>query len=972
MPLRITCLSIEGFKSFAGKVSIEVGPGLSCVVGVNGSGKSNVLDAFCFALTLDAGNRGIAGRALLRCRVLAELVHPSCNDASTTITFSDGEHSVITAVRCVSNSSTIEFTEEGRTRRISLSVYRSFLSKGGINVEVPESFVALQLRTQALVVLSPGKLLGYLEGVCGASSARSKAEEIAERIAVLSVQRKEAAGEAANLHHFVLATQKLLAKKGRALRLKKKRDAAYDLLIANTACFLETKLSTLEASLAHNRESLEKKCSQRRDLSERIELLQERLRLAKAEGTILRANAAKAQYTKRQFFATSARVKAELRQYVSKVLALGEHRAVVVAKLAALQATPTDPHPLRERLLLLRNGVRELAESAVSTEKGEGEGEEVLICPEGATLLLPLRSLPIVVQTPLLTLLWTAATEGVWFLAPQGGGRGGGGVAKPQAGATLSTAPPEGGVFIRRHGAVPFADVSRQMAALQGLEAGACFLSEVVERVNANVKGFSVVVGGDAVLPLMGNPFEEGIEGFERAVSAVGGTTETLPTLLTPEVLYHEGEYRFHPSELITTKKPSVCVRTICPNEETKRTLKPLLDSLGIKGGNIEEELSERIAQCTQDIENQGERVVRVKAQQTHFVALKERLLVEARSQYLLARSDAASLSIDPSDPTLETIQDVCTAIKTLQTKTTTQCHLQESTLRAQLTATRTSGRTHETTITNISEQLSAQRCTIQEVTLQEAALNDEQRALTTQQKQLLKKHAILRQSAHTTPTTTAPSYAALQQEKTLIERESSLLETMVAEIDEEVPLVRDGVERHAAAVLLERGLAEELEVLEGKKEELDRVRTGLIAECVEEANTVMNGLGPRLGTPATQCRLCYAPALLLEGVNVMARLPTSSAFVPATQLSGGQCALVSTQLLLALSTIKAPPIFLFDELDAPLDRAHTEGLAKVLSQLNTPTLCISLRQEMMAAATQIIGVYQNKGISTIVQKRFS
>ncbi len=41
---------IKGFKSFAGEVTLELGPGLNVVVGPNGSGKSNFAEAITWAL----------------------------------------------------------------------------------------------------------------------------------------------------------------------------------------------------------------------------------------------------------------------------------------------------------------------------------------------------------------------------------------------------------------------------------------------------------------------------------------------------------------------------------------------------------------------------------------------------------------------------------------------------------------------------------------------------------------------------------------------------------------------------------------------------------------------------------------------------------------------------------------------------------------------------------------------------------
>ncbi|MEI6531706.1 MAG: AAA family ATPase, partial [Chlamydiota bacterium] len=44
--MRLKKIAIQGFKSFADKASVEFGPGITAIVGPNGCGKSNIIDAF--------------------------------------------------------------------------------------------------------------------------------------------------------------------------------------------------------------------------------------------------------------------------------------------------------------------------------------------------------------------------------------------------------------------------------------------------------------------------------------------------------------------------------------------------------------------------------------------------------------------------------------------------------------------------------------------------------------------------------------------------------------------------------------------------------------------------------------------------------------------------------------------------------------------------------------------------------------
>ena len=43
-------LTLKGFKSFASATTMQMEPGITCIVGPNGSGKSNVVDALAWVM----------------------------------------------------------------------------------------------------------------------------------------------------------------------------------------------------------------------------------------------------------------------------------------------------------------------------------------------------------------------------------------------------------------------------------------------------------------------------------------------------------------------------------------------------------------------------------------------------------------------------------------------------------------------------------------------------------------------------------------------------------------------------------------------------------------------------------------------------------------------------------------------------------------------------------------------------------
>ena len=48
--MRIEKIELIGFKSFADKTLFSLHPGITCIVGPNGCGKSNIVDAFRWVL----------------------------------------------------------------------------------------------------------------------------------------------------------------------------------------------------------------------------------------------------------------------------------------------------------------------------------------------------------------------------------------------------------------------------------------------------------------------------------------------------------------------------------------------------------------------------------------------------------------------------------------------------------------------------------------------------------------------------------------------------------------------------------------------------------------------------------------------------------------------------------------------------------------------------------------------------------
>jgi len=103
-------------------------------------------------------------------------------------------------------------------------------------------------------------------------------------------------------------------------------------------------------------------------------------------------------------------------------------------------------------------------------------------------------------------------------------------------------------------------------------------------------------------------------------------------------------------------------------------------------------------------------------------------------------------------------------------------------------------------------------------------------------------------------------------------------------------------------------------------------------------------------------------------GIDIVATPPGKKARA-VSLLSGGEKALTSLALLLAILEAQQPPFVVLDEVDAALDEANSERLAQILQErsVHTQTIVISHNRSTMAAASVLYGVTMQKdGVSKV------
>lgn len=171
-------LVMHGFKSFGQKTEILFDKGINVIVGPNGSGKSNVSDALCFVLGRLSAKSMRAAQAKNLIFMGSKYVKPS-KEASVELIFDNSdrafglERDEINLVRTVKRNgqSIYKINGETKTRGEMLEV----LAQAGID---PYGFnLVLQGQIQSIVKMHPEERRKIIEEVAGISIYESRKEK---------------------------------------------------------------------------------------------------------------------------------------------------------------------------------------------------------------------------------------------------------------------------------------------------------------------------------------------------------------------------------------------------------------------------------------------------------------------------------------------------------------------------------------------------------------------------------------------------------------------------------------------------------------------------------------------------------------------------------------------------------------------------------------------------------------------------
>lgn len=264
-------LVMQGFKSFANRTEIVFDKGINVIIGPNGSGKSNISDALCFVLGRLSTKSMRAAKARNLLFMGSKYVKPA-REAMVEMVFDNSDrvfgfdHDEISIMRTVRNNglSIYKINGEVKTRA---DIIES-LAQAGID---PQGFnMVLQGQIQAAVAMHPEDRRKVIEEVAGISIYESRKEKSLHELEKTEEKLKEIN---AVLRERTAFLRNLENERQQALKFKELEQTVRRC----KASILHKRIEEKEHELASIRESMEGKMTQKEKLRAKAEYVQKEI-----------------------------------------------------------------------------------------------------------------------------------------------------------------------------------------------------------------------------------------------------------------------------------------------------------------------------------------------------------------------------------------------------------------------------------------------------------------------------------------------------------------------------------------------------------------------------------------------------------------------------------------------------------------------------------------------------------------------
>jgi chromosome segregation protein len=176
-------LTLRGFKSFASSTTLQLEPGITCVVGPNGSGKSNVVDALSWVMG-EQGAKSLRGGKMEDVIFAGTAGRPPLGRAEVVLTIdnTDGalpiEYAEVTISRTMFRNGGSEYAINGTPCRL-LDV-QELLSDSGIGREM--HVIVGQGQLDSVLRATPEERRGFIEEAAGVLKHRKRKEKALRKL----------------------------------------------------------------------------------------------------------------------------------------------------------------------------------------------------------------------------------------------------------------------------------------------------------------------------------------------------------------------------------------------------------------------------------------------------------------------------------------------------------------------------------------------------------------------------------------------------------------------------------------------------------------------------------------------------------------------------------------------------------------------------------------------------------------------
>jgi len=176
-------LTLKGFKSFASATTLQLEPGITCIVGANGSGKSNVVDALAWVMG-EQGARSLRGGKMEDVIFAGTSERPPLGRAEVALTIdnTDGvlpiEYAEVTISRTLFRNGGSEYAINGQSCRL-LDV-QELLSDSGIGREM--HVIVGQGQLDSILHATPEDRRGFIEEAAGVLKHRKRKEKALRKL----------------------------------------------------------------------------------------------------------------------------------------------------------------------------------------------------------------------------------------------------------------------------------------------------------------------------------------------------------------------------------------------------------------------------------------------------------------------------------------------------------------------------------------------------------------------------------------------------------------------------------------------------------------------------------------------------------------------------------------------------------------------------------------------------------------------